>query len=290
MSPAKMFSLFAALFLLWLGSMSVFVVNERELAIKFRLGEFVRADYKPGLYFKVPFINNVRKFDSRILTLDAPPVPFLTFEKKNLIVDSFIKWRIDDVGTYYRTMRGQESRASERLSKVVQEGLRNEFAKRTIQEAISGERSEIMDVMTSKITEQAKQFGIKVVDVRIKRIELPAEVSESVFQRMRAERHRVATDLRSRGSETAERIRADADRQQTVLIAEATRDAERIRGEGDGKAADIFAKAFGKNQDFYQLYRSLDSYKKVFTEKDDLLVLDADADFFKFFKDASGKR
>ena len=290
MSPIKMISLFAVALVLWLGSMSVFVVNEKELAIKFRLGEFVRADYTPGIYFKVPFINNVRKFDSRILTLDAPPVPYLTLEKKNLIVDSFIKWRIANAEVYYRTMRGQESRASERLSKVVQEGLRNEFAKRTIQEAISGERSEIMDVMTSKIAEQAKEFGLEVVDVRIKRIELPAEVSESVFQRMRAERERVAMDLRSRGSEAAERIRADADRQHTVLIAEATRDSEQIRGDGDGKAAEIFANAFGKNEQFYELYRSLESYKKVFTQKDDLLVLDSDAEYFQYFKNASGKR
>ncbi len=290
MSPVKMISLFVAALVLWLGSMSIFVVNEKELAIKFRLGEFVRADYKPGIYFKVPFINNVRKFDSRILTLDAPPVPYLTLEKKNLIVDSFIKWRIANVEAYYRTMRGQESRASERLSKVVQEGLRNEFAKRTIQEAISGERSEIMDVMTSKIAEQAREFGLEVVDVRIKRIELPAEVSESVFQRMRAERERVAMDLRSRGSEAAERIRADADRQHTVLIAEATRDAEQIRGDGDGKAAEIFANAFGKNEKFYELYRSLDSYKKVFTQKDDLLVLDSEAEYFKYFKNASGQK
>lgn len=276
-----------ALALLWIGSMSVFVVTEKQLAIKFQLGEFIRADYEPGIYLKLPFIQNVRFFERRVMTLDATPIPYLTLEKKNLIVDSYIKWRISDVSVYYRTMRGSESQASERLGKVVQEGLRNEFAKRTIQEAISGERAQIMQIMHEKVVDQVKEFGIEVVDVRIKRIELPKEVSESVFQRMRAERNRVAMDLRSRGAEAAERLRADADRQATVTLAEAYRDSETIRGEGDAKAAEIYALAFGKNESFYDLYRSLGAYKNVFNKPEDLMVLDADGEFFKYFKNPS---
>lgn len=283
-------SLIALLAVLWLGSMSVFVVNERELAVKFQLGEFVRADYTPGIYFKAPFIHNVRKFDKRIMTFDAESERYLTQEKKNVIVDAFIKWRISDVSTYYKTMRGDERQASLRLSQVIKDGLRSEFGKRTIQEAISGERSEIMNIITSQISEQAKQFGIEVVDVRIKRIELPAEVSSSVYQRMVAERARVAKDLRSRGAEAAERIRADADRQRTVILAEAYRDAERLRGEGDGKAAEIYAKAFGKNESFYSLYRSLSAYRNVFNKPQDTLVLDPDSEFFQYFGNAAGTR
>lgn len=283
------FGIFAIL-ILWIGSMSIFVVNEKEQAIKFQLGEFVRADYTPGIYFKLPFVNNVRKFERRIITLDAPPVPYLTLEKKNLIVDSYIKWRIVNVESYYRSMRGQESMASERLSKIVQEGLRNEFAKRTIQEAISGERAEIMKMMSANISKQVAEFGIEIVDVRIKRIDLPVEVSESVFKRMRAERERVAKDLRSRGKEEAERIKADADRQGTVLLAEANREAEQTRGDGDGKAAEIYANAYGKNETFYDFYRSIGAYQAVFTNSDDLMVLDSEAEFFKYFKDPTGRK
>ncbi len=289
MSPAKSMSLVLAAVVLWLGSMSFFIVDERELAVKFRLGEFDRADYTPGVYFKIPFINNVRKFDSRVLTLDAEPERYLTFEKKNVIVDAFIKWRISDVENYYKTMGGDERRAGMRLSQVIKNGLRDEFGKRTIQEAISGERAQIMNVITAQIEEQANQFGIEVVDVRIKRIELPPEVSGSVYDRMEAERARVAKDLRSRGAEAAERIRADADRQRTVILAEAYRDAERIRGEGDGKAAEIYAQAFSKDEKFYEFYRSLDAYKNVFTSQEDVLVLDPESEFFKYFKDAAGK-
>ncbi len=289
MSPAKTMLLILGALVLWLGSMSIFIVDERELAVKFRLGEFDRADYTPGLYFKIPFINNVRKFDSRILTLDAQPERYLTLEKKNVIVDAFIKWRISDVENYYKTMAGDERLAGTRLSQVIKNGLRDEFGKRTIQEAISGERAQIMNVITAQIEEQAKQFGIEVVDVRIKRIELPPEVSDSVYDRMEAERARVAKELRSRGAEAAERIRADADRQRTVILAEAYRDAERIRGEGDGSSAEIYAQAFKKDEKFYEFYRSLDAYKKVFTSKEDVLVIDPDSEFFRYFKDASGK-
>lgn len=277
--------------LAWLGSMSVFVVEERELAIKFQLGEFVRADYEPGIHIKFPFVHNVRKFDKRILTLDAESERYLTQEKKNVIVDAFIKWRISDVSTYYKTMRGDERQAGLRLSQVIKDGLRSEFGKRTIQDAISGERSQIMNIITKQIEEQAKQFGIEVVDVRIKRIELPAEVSSAVYRRMEAERARVAKDLRSRGAEVAERIRADADRQRTVILAEAYRDAERLRGEGDARATEIYAKAFGKNEEFYSLYRSLDAYRNVFNKPQDMLVLDPASEFFQYFgQAASGRR
>jgi membrane protease subunit HflC len=285
-----MMSLIALVAVLWIGSMSVFVVNERELAIKFRLGEFVRADYVPGLYFKVPFINNVRLFDKRVMTLEVDSERYLTQEKKNVIVDSFIKWRISDVSTYYVTMRGDERQAALRLSQIIKDGLRSEFGKRTMQEAISGERSEIMNIITAQVSEQASQFGIEVVDVRIKRIELPAEVSTSVYLRMEAERSRVAKDLRSRGAEAAERIRADADRQRTVTLAEAYRDAERTRGEGDGRAAEIYAKAYGRNAEFYSLYRSLDAYRNTFSKQHDMLVLDPSAEFFQYFNNAAGTR
>jgi membrane protease subunit HflC len=289
MNRISMVPVVGILVLAWLVFLSVFTVNERELAIKFRLGEFERADYAPGLHFKIPVINNVRKFDARVMTLDMEPARFLTLEKKNVIVDAFVKWRIKDVTAFYRTTGGDEMRANQRLSQVVVEGLRNEFGKRTIQETISGERAQIMSIITEQFAEQAKQFGIQVVDVRIKRIELPPEVSSSVYQRMEAERARVAKDLRSRGAEAAERIRADADRQRTVLLAEAYRDAERTRGEGDGRAAEIYAKAFGRNEDFYKLYRSLDAYKNVFSNQNDVLVVDPGSEFFQFFKNAQGR-
>lgn len=289
MSPIKTLSLILAVATLWLLSMGFFIVDERELAVKFKFGEFERADYEPGLHWKIPFVNTVRKFDSRILTLDAEPARYLTLEKKNVIVDAFIKWRISDVANYYKTMGGDASRAGQRLSQVIKNGLRDEFGKRTIQETISGERAEIMSVITAQIEEQAKQFGIEVVDVRIKRIELPPEVSGSVYDRMEAERSRVAKDLRSRGKEASERIRADADRQRTVILAEAYRDAERIRGEGDAKAAEIYASAFQKDEKFYALYRSLDAYKNVFNKQEDVLVLDPGSEFFDYFKGDSGR-
>lgn len=289
MSPMKTLSLILAAVTLWLLSMGFFIVDERELAVKFWFGEFERADYEPGLHWKVPFANTVRKFDSRVLTLDAEAERYLTLEKKNVIVDSFIKWRISDVANYYKTMAGDERRAGQRLAQIIKNGLRGEFGKRTIQEAISGERAEIMNVITAQIEEQAKQFGIAVIDVRIKRIELPPEVSGSVYDRMEAERSRVAKDLRSRGREAAERIRADADRQRTVLLAEAYRDAERLRGEGDGKAAEIFASAFQRDEQFYAFYRSLDAYRNVFNKQEDVLVLDPESEFFDYFKNDSGR-
>ncbi|MCB1733742.1 MAG: protease modulator HflC [Gammaproteobacteria bacterium] len=268
---------------------SVFVVDQRERAILFRLGEIVRADFEPGLHFKVPVINNVRKFDGRILTLDSQPERYLTSEKKNVIVDSFVKWRIKDVATFYRSTGGDERRAATRLVQIIKDLLRAEFGKRTIQEVVAGERSQIMDVLSSQATQVVSDLGIEVVDVRIKRIDLPQDVSTSVYDRMRAERARVAKDFRSRGEERAIRIRAEADRERTVLLAEAYRDAERLRGDGDASAAEIYAKAFERDAEFYSLYRSLLAYRTSLTSPEDVLLLKPDSDFFRYFNNAGGK-
>ena len=263
---------------------SLFVVTEKEKAIKFRLGEIVTTDLEPGLHWQTPFINNVLKFDSRIQTLDAQPERYLTGEKKNLIVDSFVKWRINDVANYYTATGGDLARANLRLSQIIKDGLRGEIAKRTINEAVSGERKQIMDLITVQANEQAAPFGIEIVDVRIKRIDFPSDISDSVYRRMRAERQRVAKDLRSRGAEEAEKIRAEADRQRTVLLADAYRDAEKSRGEGDASATEIYATAYGKDIEFYSLYRSLNAYRTTFSNKGDVLVIEPKSEFFKYFK------
>ena len=285
MFDLKTSGLIAAVVVLVIGLMSVFIVDERELALKFRLGEIVKSDFDSGLYFKMPFINNVKKFDKRILTLDARPANYLTKEKKNVNVDFFVKWRINDVETYYKAMSGGNERiAAERLYTIVNDSLRDQFSKRTIQEVISGERKEIMDTSTSVANAQVKKFGIEVVDVRVKRIDFSEDISNSVYRRMEAERTRVAKDYRSRGAEAAERIRADADRQRTITLAEAYRDAEKTRGDGDGKAAGIYAKAYNKDREFYSFTRSLTAYKKSFNAQSDIMVIDPSSDFFKYFK------
>jgi membrane protease subunit HflC len=273
-----------------IGSFSVFTVNEREKAIMFRLGEIVSTEYKPGLHFKIPIVNNVRKFDARVLTVDARPEEYLTSEKKNVMVDSFVKWRIKDAATYYKAMGGDERRAENRISQIIKDGLRNEFGKRTIQEAVSGERSQIMDNLQVNAAKQVTEFGIEIVDVRIKRIDLPVDVSNSVYRRMEAERGRVAKDFRSRGAEEAERIRADADRQTEILLAEAYRDAEQVRGEGDAASAKIYADVYKKDSEFYALYRSLNAYRATFRDKGDFVVVQPDADFFKYFNDSSKRK
>ncbi len=265
-------------------STCVFTVDERERAILLRLGQIQRSGFEPGLYFKLPYpIDEVKKFDRRLLTLDAEPEEYLTTLKKSVLVDSFVKWHIADEAVYYKTMVGLESNATSRLSQIVQKGLRDEFGKRSIYDVISGERAKIMDILTEEINAQAKGFGIKVTDVRIKRIDLPQKVSESVYSRMRAERERVANEFRARGSQVAEEIRANADRQRTEIVSTAYGKAERIRGEGDAKAAEIYAGAYGKNSEFYALYRRLLAYRNVFSGKDDLLVVQPDADFFRYF-------
>lgn len=265
-------------------SMSVFTVSETQKAIKFRLGEVVSTDYAPGLYFKIPLINNVKKFDSRILTLESRPERFLTSEKKNVIVDSFVKWRIKDVAKYYTTVAGDILQANTRLDQIVKDAMRSEFSKRTIRELVSAERGQIRDILITAVTPVVVEMGIEIVDIRVMRVDLPSEVSSSVYRRMEAERARVARDFRSRGAEMAERIRADADRQREVILGDAYREAELKRGEGDAAAADIYAQAYGKNKEFFNLYRSLTAYKEVFKGEGSTMVLEPSSEFFQFFK------
>ncbi|NOZ38432.1 MAG: protease modulator HflC [Gammaproteobacteria bacterium] len=290
MNSSKIGFLIAAAVVVVLFLASVFTVSERELAIKFRLGEIIKADYKPGLHFQTPFINNVRKFDKRILTLDARPANYLTKEKKNVNVDFFVKWRISNVSTYYTSMSGNERKAMERIYTTINESLRGEFSNRNIQEVISGERATIMDNVTKRANRQLGSFGIKVVDVRVKRIDFTATISESVYQRMEAERTRVAKDLRSRGAEAAEKIRAGADRQRTVTLANAYKEAQDLRGSGDAEASEIYAKAYNKDPEFFSFYRSLNAYRSSMGRDGDVLVLEPDSEFFKYFKNAKGKR
>ncbi len=268
---------------------ATFVVNQWETALRLRLGEIVETDYKPGLHFMVPVLHDVMKFDRRIQTLDTRPERFLTVEKKDVIVDSYAKWRIADVAQYFRSTGGNTGKTARLLSERINTSLRNEFGKRTIQEVVSGERTEIMDLLTKESDLQANELGVEIVDIRVKRIDLPPEVSESVYDRMRAERERVAKDLRALGAEAAERIRADADRQRTVILAEAYRTSEELRGEGDAKAAETYAKAFEENADFYSFYRSLSAYRAVFESGSDIMVLQPDSEFFRYFGSSSGK-
>ena len=285
MFDLKMSALIMVVVILVGGLMSIFIVDERELVLKFRLGEIVKSDYEAGIYFKVPLVNNIKKFDKRILTLDARPAIYLTKEKKNVNVDFFVKWRISNVETFYKSMSGGNERiAAERLYTVVNDGLRDQFSKRTIKEVIAGEREKLMDETLIAANEQVSKFGIKLVDVRVKRIDFSEDISNSVYRRMEAERTRVAKDYRSRGAEAAERIRADADRQRTVTIADAYREAEKTRGDGDGKAANIYAKAYTKDREFYSFYRSLNAYKESFSAQSDIMVIDPSSDFFKYFK------
>jgi membrane protease subunit HflC len=286
MNQAKTTGLILLLALLVVGSFSIFTVSETQKAILFRLGEIVRTDFTPGLHFKVPFVNNIRTFEARLMTLDIETERYLTSEKKNLLVDAFVKWRIDDVARFYTSVRGDESQGALRLSQIIKDSLRSEFGKRTIQEVISGERSQIMDTVTAYANKQAQEFGISVVDVRLKRIDLPPDVSESVYRRMEAERSRVAREFRSQGAESAERIRADADRRRTEILADAYRESQQSRGAGDAQAADIYAKAYNKNKEFYAFYRSLESYRKTFQDKSDIVVVDPSSEFFKYFKHA----
>jgi membrane protease subunit HflC len=266
-----------------ISSSALFIVDEREQAILFQLGEVVDVKTSPGLYFKIPVAQNVRYFDSRILTLDTEePERFITSEKKNVLVDFFVKWRIVDVKQYYISVRGDEALARTRLAQTVNSSMRDEFGNRTVHEVVSGERDRIMEIMRQKANVDAKKIGVEVVDVRLKRVDLPQEVSDSVYRRMEAERKRVANELRSTGAAEAEKIRADADRQREVILAEAYREAQKIMGEGDGQAAAIYADTFGKSPEFYTFYRSLEAYKKSFKDKGDMLVLEPSSEFFKY--------
>ena len=266
-------------------AMSMFTVDQRQFAVVFQLGEVKRAISEPGLYFKVPMVQNVRYFEKRIITLDnAEPERFITSEKKNVLVDSYIKWRIVDPKLYYISVSGDESRAKTRLNQTVNAGLREEFGKRTVHDVVSGERDKIMEQMREKADSDARKIGVQIVDVRVKRVELPTEVSDAVYRRMEAERKRVANELRSEGSAEAEKIRADADRQREIIIAEAYRDAQKIKGEGDAKATSTYAQAFGQNTEFYAFYRSLEAYRGSFRNKGDILVVEPNSEFFKYMK------
>ncbi len=272
-----------------LAALCLFTVDQRRYAIVFQLGEVKQVITQPGLNFKWPLIQNVRYFDRRILTLDSPdPERFITSEKKNVLVDSFVKWRIVDPKLYYISVGGDEERARIRLSQTVNAGLREEFGKRTVHDVVSGARDVIMDDMRAKADQDARKIGVQIVDVRLKRVELPEEVSESVYRRMEAERKRVANELRSQGYAEAEKIRADADRQREVIVAEAYRDAEKIKGEGDAKAAAIYGQAFNKNPEFYAFYRSMEAYRASFMDKSDVLVLEPNSDFLKYMKGPGG--
>ena len=272
-------------------SMTLFVVDQRQHAVVFQLGEVKDVIEEPGLHVKMPLIQNVRFFDRRILTIDTPePERFITAEKQNVLVDHFVKWRIVDPRLYYESVAGDETRARTRLMQTVNSGLREEFGRRTVPEVVSGERDRIMENMRVRADTDARLIGVQILDVRLKRVDFPTEVSESVYRRMEAERTRVANELRSEGGATAEQIRADADRQREVIIAEAYRQAQTVMGEGDARATEIYANAFEKDAEFYSFYRSLDAYRNTFTNKGDVMVVDPSSDFFKFLKDAGGVR
>ncbi len=277
--------LIGAVIALILLSLSMFVVDQRQNAIVFQLGEIVGVKTKPGLYFKIPLIQNVRFFDSRIQTLDTgEPERFITAEKKNVMVDSFVKWRIIDVKQYYISVGGDEERANTRLRQTVNSSMREEFGKRTINEVVSGEREQIMTVLRQKIDADARKIGIQVLDVRLKRVDFPSEISDSVYRRMDAERKRVANELRASGAAEGEKIKADADKQREVILAQAYREAQQTKGEGDAEASSIYAAAFGRNAEFYSFYRSLEAYKQSFKSKSDVMVVDPSSAFFKYMK------
>ena len=264
-------------------STALYTVSETETAIKLRLGEIVSVEKEPGLKFKTPFVNNVVKFDDRVQTLDAPSERFLTGEKKNVIVDSYVKWRIIDAEKFYKSTGGNLARTNNRLAQIIKTGLKSEFSKRSIKDVVSGERSEIMTSIAKLAKKDIGDFGIEIIDVRIKRIDLSQEVSNSVYRRMQAERNRVAKEFRSKGAEEAEIIQAAADKKRTIILANAYRDSEIIRGEGDAISAGNYAQAYNQNADFYSFYRSLESYKKSFSGQNDIMVLNPNTEFFRHF-------
>jgi membrane protease subunit HflC len=291
MSNRGFLALLVVVVALIVGSSSFYIVTEYERAVVLRFGRLVNADVPPGLHFKIPFADKVRKFDGRLLTADMRPESFFTVENKRLIVDSYIKWRVKNVETYYKATGGDETVAAERLAQRVADGLRNQFGRRTLHEVVSGKRDELMSELTFNLNAVSEGLlGLEVIDIRVKRIDLPPDVSDSVFARMAADREKEAREYRSKGKEQAEVIRADADRQRAVLEANAYRDAERLRGDGDANAAAIYAEAYNKDAEFYAFVRSLNAYSATFDGKDDLLVLDPGSDFFRFLKDPSGKK
>lgn len=269
----------------FLGSSAIYIVDERQQAILFQLGEVIDVKTEPGLYLKIPIAQNVRYFDKRILTMNTEePERFITSEKKNVLVDLFVKWRIVDVKQYYISVRGDEGLAQTRLAQTINASIRDEFGNRTVHDVVSGERDVIMEIMRQKADNDARSIGVEVVDVRLKRVDLPQEVSESVYRRMEAERKRVANELRSTGAAESEKIRADADRQREVILAEAYREAQKTMGDGDSQAAATYATAFQKDSEFYSFWRSVDAYKQSFKNKGDMMVLEPTSDFFKYLK------
>lgn len=269
---------------------TLFTVDQRQNAIVFQLGEVKEVVTKPGMYFKWPMLQNVRHFDMRILSFDdAEPLRFLTQGNRPLLVDSFVKWKIDDVRQYYVSVQGDEFRASTRIRQTVSGTLRDEFGIRTVHDVVSGEREQIMSRVREKVDQDLARIGVAVVDVRLKRVDLPQDVSESVYRRMEAERKRIANELRATGAAEAEKIRADADRQREVILAEAYRDAQRVRGEGDAKSAAIYAGAFSQNPEFYSFYRSMEAYRSTFRGRNDLMLLEPTSDFMRYFRDSLGK-
>jgi membrane protease subunit HflC len=285
---ATSFLILAFAILIVLGN-SLFVVDQRERALLFQLGEIKQAEFTPGLHLKIPFLQSVQIFDARLQTLDNQTENFLTSEKKNVEVDFYVKWRIADPRQYYRATGGKEIVATERLSSIVNRGLRDEFGSRKIQQVVTSDREGMMEALEKSASEKVKELGIEIADVRIKSINLPREVSDSVYDRMRAERTRVASDLRAKGAEEGEKIRANADREAQVTVADAYRDAEKLRGEGDAKAAEIYAKAYGQDPEFYRFYRSLNAYRESFTGHNDVMVIEPSGEFFRTFKNGSGK-
>jgi len=289
MSGKSLFTVILAGFIVLVASKSVYIVKETERAVKLQFGEIVEPDIKPGWHVKIPFVNTIRKFDGRVLTLDGRPQAFLTIEKKRLIVDAFIKWKINSVETYYTATSGDEFRAADLLSTRVENELRNQFGARTLNEVVSGEREQVMTDAIKRLNQVAEsELGIRIVDVRVKRVELPPEVSNSVYERMRTEREREARELRSRGFELAEGIRADADRQKTVIVAEAYREAEGLRGEGDAQAAPIYADAYSRDSEFYSFTRSLRAYTESFGNGGDVMLLKPDSEFFRYLSNSKG--
>lgn len=284
--------LVVVLAVLLLVSLSTFTVDQRQRAIVFQLGEIKEVINEPGLHFKWPLIQNVRSFDNRILTLDTLETePFMTSEKKNVLVDSFVKWRIEDLRLFYVAASGDEAQAANRLNGWVKSALFEEFGKRRVHDVISGDRDKIMQIVRERVQDDAKRLGVSIVDVRIKRVELPDEVRDSVYRRMEAERKSAAAQSRSQGFSDAERVRAEADRDREIIIAEAYRSAQRVKGEGDARASAIYAKAYSENPEFYAFYRSLDAYRNTFRGKNDVLVIDPSSEFFRYFKNParSGK-
>jgi membrane protease subunit HflC len=288
MSPRLNLVLILAVIIAILARLSVFAVDEREHAVKFEFREIVKADYKPGLHFKIPFVDEIARYPNRILNYEHKEEKFLTGEKKNLIVDYFVTWRIVDPAQYYRAAGGDEAQALDRLSAIVKEGIKAAISQRTVQEVVSADRSELMAEMLTQVRERSPELGIEVVDVRVKQIDLSDEVRDSVYQRMQQERRRVATQLRAEGDEQLARIKADAERQRTVILSEAYRDSERIRGAGDARAAEIYAAAYAKDRDFYAFYRSMQAYRDAIGRDQDVLVLKPDSDFFQFLQKQLG--